>query len=202
MAGQVRHPNPGQNQETRVVGQQAQMALTLLGIPANPLVPRRGLPSRRAEQQAGQRAALPVPRQVLQVLARRNCAAPDNDSAAAGTGRADASDVPSATGSSRTGCKLPSGPSMGVWSCSREAQLGDCAEPLTEAVRRGGNRIWPRASSLSSRLRAGHVLEPASPVAPVPSLAQLTGKPRAIRVGMASSQSRISATSSGRIARP
>ena len=68
MAGQVLHAHPGQNHKPRVVAQQAQLALTLWSIPANPLIPRYGLPSRRAEQQAGQWAALPVPRQVLEVL--------------------------------------------------------------------------------------------------------------------------------------
>src|SRR5664279_5723951 len=38
---------------------------------------------------------------------------------------------------------------------------------------------------LQQQAASGHILEPPSPIAPVPSLAQLTREPRPIRIGMA-----------------
>ena len=68
---QIRHLDPGQDQKTGVVGDQPQVALALLGRPADKLVPVLTLPGRRAEHQAGQGSALVVARHVLQVLADR-----------------------------------------------------------------------------------------------------------------------------------
>lgn len=69
MTGQMRHPDPGQDQEASVIGQQEQMAPALLGIPADPRVSPAGLPGGGTEQQTSQRPARTVPHQVLQVLA-------------------------------------------------------------------------------------------------------------------------------------
>jgi hypothetical protein len=68
VAGQFRHAHPGQNQKTAVVGHPAQMSLALDRRPANEVIPRPRLPSRRAQQQTGPIPPLPVPHQILDVL--------------------------------------------------------------------------------------------------------------------------------------
>src|SRR6266850_11559 len=69
MAGQVRHADPWQNQQTSVIGDEAQIAATLLATPANPLIAPSSLPSSRSKKQTGQRPAVFVLGQVLQIFA-------------------------------------------------------------------------------------------------------------------------------------
>ena len=68
MAGQMRHPHPGQDEQAGVVGEPAQMTTALFGSPTNPAVPPGHFPGRRTKQQTGQYSAVPVSSQVLQVL--------------------------------------------------------------------------------------------------------------------------------------
>src|ERR1035438_9686126 len=52
VAGQMRHPDPGEDEKTRVVDDPSQLAGALQGTPANPLVPHRALP-RSEERRVG-----------------------------------------------------------------------------------------------------------------------------------------------------
>src|SRR6266566_2337460 len=58
MAGQVWHTHPRQNEQTRVVGDQPQMAAALVVCPADPLIACGAPPRRRAEKQTGQGSAI------------------------------------------------------------------------------------------------------------------------------------------------
>ena len=68
---QIRHLDPGQDEKTRVVGHQLQMALPLSARPTDELVARLTLPSRRCEHQASQGTALSVAHDIVQVLSHR-----------------------------------------------------------------------------------------------------------------------------------
>jgi hypothetical protein len=68
VAGQFRHPHPGQNQKPTVVGHLTQMSLTLGRRPANEGIPPLSPPRRRAKQQTGQIPPPPVPHQIFDVL--------------------------------------------------------------------------------------------------------------------------------------
>src|SRR2546422_1780985 len=52
MAGQMRHADPGQDEQTGVVGDQTQMAAPLGSRPADPLNACGALPGRRAEKRS------------------------------------------------------------------------------------------------------------------------------------------------------
>src|SRR6266705_799935 len=69
MTGQMRHPHPGRDQETSIVGDQMKALAAGSGVPADILVPVGTLPSRRAEEHASQRLSVAVAHQILQVLA-------------------------------------------------------------------------------------------------------------------------------------
>src|SRR5438132_9436012 len=69
MAGQVWHFYPRQNQQTSVIGDEAQIGATLLATPANPLIARGRLPGSRSKKQTGERPAVLVLGQVLQIFA-------------------------------------------------------------------------------------------------------------------------------------
>ena len=68
--GQVRHPHPRQDQEARVVGEEADVLPPRLRRPADEPVAAAQVPRRRRPGQAGERPA-PRVHQVLQVLAHR-----------------------------------------------------------------------------------------------------------------------------------
>lgn len=53
MAGQVRYPDPGQNQKPHVIGQEFEIVLSYLGIPADKVITRGTLPGCRTKQKAG-----------------------------------------------------------------------------------------------------------------------------------------------------
>src|SRR5271169_4180654 len=54
MAGQGSNVDPGQNQESAVVGDKVQALRALSGRPANPPISRSALPGGRAEEQTSQ----------------------------------------------------------------------------------------------------------------------------------------------------
>ena len=69
---QIRHPDPGKDEKTRVVGDQRQVLLPLLCRPADKPIPVLALPGRRSEHQASQGAmSLTIAHHVLQVLSHR-----------------------------------------------------------------------------------------------------------------------------------
>src|SRR5271168_973176 len=70
MRCQMRHPHPGQNQEPRVVSNEADVAPPRLGRPAYVAIAAVQMTRRRAPCHAGDGSSL-RPHQVLQVLAYR-----------------------------------------------------------------------------------------------------------------------------------
>ena len=68
MAGEIPNLDPWEDQEASVVRHPLQALEALLPIPADELVSRLRGPRRRTEQEATQRAASPVPYQILLVL--------------------------------------------------------------------------------------------------------------------------------------
>ena len=75
MAGQMRHPDPGQDQKAGVVGEQRQVALAHLRVPSDKRIAALRFPCRRAEEHTGERAALRIADPDLQVLAHRGAIA-------------------------------------------------------------------------------------------------------------------------------
>jgi hypothetical protein len=71
VAGQRGHSYPGQDQETRIVGDQMQAWATRSGVPADILIPVGTLPSRRAKEHASQGPSLAVAHQILKVFPHR-----------------------------------------------------------------------------------------------------------------------------------
>src|SRR5579864_3871335 len=67
---QVLDPHPRQNQESRVVSEEADITTALFGAPANVAVATAQMTRSRAPSQAGNRPPLP-PHQVLQVFSHR-----------------------------------------------------------------------------------------------------------------------------------
>jgi hypothetical protein len=68
MTGQVRNPNPGQDEKSRVVRHVGQVALTHRRRPTDPSIARATLEGRRAKQQAGQWLPVAAVHEILQVL--------------------------------------------------------------------------------------------------------------------------------------
>src|SRR4051812_48848382 len=68
MRGQVRNPNPWQDQEPRVVGEEANVPPPRLRVPADVAVAAAQMPRSRTPRQTGDGTSL-CPGQILQVLA-------------------------------------------------------------------------------------------------------------------------------------
>src|SRR5438309_5000387 len=158
------------------------MAAALLGVPANPQVPRRRLPGRRTEQQASQRPAVLGPGQILQVLAH----------AIAMLQIVVALQKAPEERSLRTPFikRLHSHRLQGLQRAYNGAMVvvQRCGLPITQAVDRGSSswrqRDLPLGLQLQKQTPTGHVLELARTVTPVPGGSKVAGQPRAIRVGM------------------
>ena len=69
--GQMRHPDPGQNQESRIVGDPMQPLLLLKRTPSDELVAGAALPGRRSKHDAGQQPSRFCRDGVLEILAYR-----------------------------------------------------------------------------------------------------------------------------------
>ena len=68
VAGQMRHPNPGRNQKTGVVGEPVELLSARGSIPPDILVPAGALPSRRAKKHASHGPLLAVTNQILEIF--------------------------------------------------------------------------------------------------------------------------------------
>src|SRR6516164_10198227 len=68
MGGQMWNPHPGQDQEARVVGDEADVGPPCLGVPADVAVTAAQMARRRTPRHAGDRSSV-RPGQILQVLA-------------------------------------------------------------------------------------------------------------------------------------
>ena len=68
MAGQMRHPHPGQDEKTGVVGQPRQMAAPRFRSPADEGVAGLALPGGRAKRQTGHRTTVALAHQVFEIL--------------------------------------------------------------------------------------------------------------------------------------
>jgi len=107
MAGQVRHPDPGQDQKPHVVGQEVEVYLSCISIPADKVISGGTLPGRRAKEKAGQRIMPPVKNHVLHVLSDSAAKTKDNGSEKANTGRAPEDQCPFGSAQDRL---QPTGP--------------------------------------------------------------------------------------------
>ena len=61
-------PDPGQNQEPHVVGQEFEIGLSCISIPANKVIPGSALPGCRAKEKAGKGILLPVKDHIFDIL--------------------------------------------------------------------------------------------------------------------------------------
>ena len=69
MAGQMRDPYPGQDQETHIVGDKMEVAPAGGDVPSDKGVPGLGFPGGRAEEEAGQGIAIPIKDEIAHILA-------------------------------------------------------------------------------------------------------------------------------------
>src|SRR6266581_1922435 len=183
MAGQVWHLYPRQEQQTRVIDDEAQIAATLLATPANPPIARGRLPSSRSKKQTGQRPAVFALGQVLQIFAHA-IAVPQimvtlqEELEEQGLG--------TASGNGLDSHRLE--PMEGTFNSTLVMiHLRDLV--IAQSIDRSGasGRQLDMAQSLQfqKQTASGHILESAGLVAPVPSGTQLTRQPRPIGAKMA-----------------
>lgn len=71
MTGQVWNLDPGQNQKPRVVGQELEIVLSCVSIPADKVIPQSTLPGRRAKQKTGQWIMPPVKNHIFHIFSHR-----------------------------------------------------------------------------------------------------------------------------------
>jgi len=72
MAGQMRHPHPGQDEEAGIVGHEGEVGGSGGRVPANKAVSRCGGPCGGPEEEAGQILSGAIPNQVLEVFSDRS----------------------------------------------------------------------------------------------------------------------------------
>ena len=178
VAGQMRHPHPGQDQETRVVGHPREALPTLLGSPADERVAGLALPGGRTKHQTGHRSTLAFTHQVAQVFTDAVALAqvvmalqqePQQPGVrSAGTHRFDA--------------QGSQGRQFGVERTLVQRRRRGLTVAL--AVDRGPlsrrQPDQPPGLELEQQRAARHVLEPSRRVAPPPQSTQFTGELRAM----------------------
>ena len=186
VAGQRGHSYPGQDQETRMVGDPMQAWATRSGVPADILIPVGTLPSRRAKEHASQGPSWVVAHQILEVFPHRTSVTqimmPVQQIFKAGTlagacQRADFTDL-----------QREQRPQVCQQRRLRDQPLG-CQHPLvTHAI--GGNLSARRQSDPTALLQfeqqrpGGHVFELAHGVMPVPERGQMLAQAAATPVRM------------------
>ena len=72
MAGQMRHPHPGQDEEAGIIGHEGEVGGSGGRLPANKGVTRSGGPGGRTEEEAGQMVTGTILHQVLQMFPDRS----------------------------------------------------------------------------------------------------------------------------------
>jgi hypothetical protein len=65
----VWHSDPGQNQKLHVIGQEFEICLSCLSIPADKVIPGSALSGYRTKEKASERILLPVKNHVFDILA-------------------------------------------------------------------------------------------------------------------------------------
>src|SRR6267143_5281243 len=182
MTGQMRHAHPRQDEQTGVVGEQAQMAAARWATPADPPVPGGGLPGSRAKEQTGQRSAVRGLGQVFQALAY----------AVAVSQIMVSLQEPLEEPGLRSACgqRLDSNR---LEQLQRTFQgtlvvIDGRAWAIAQTVHRSrlarGQLDLALGLQLEQQAASGHVLEPADAVPPVPGRTQLTRESRPIRIRM------------------
>ena len=87
MTGQVWHSDPGQDQKPHVIGQELEIGLSCVSMPADKVIPGSALPGCRAKEKTGQWIILPVKNHIFQVLSHSTAETKDNGTGKADTGR-------------------------------------------------------------------------------------------------------------------
>ena len=180
--GQPRHFGPRHNEKSSIVSQVRQVAVALRESPPDELVAGLALPRRRTKHHACQQPALVVAHRVLQVLSHRSSKAQVVKLAQSGSHLLALGSILTDFGDVERSQLTEIGvdPAL-VPGHGRDFGL---AHPVGRALAPFGQLDMTSLLELEQKRAAGHVLELAGAVAPVPVLAQQFGQPPAAPVRM------------------
>ena len=184
MAGQVGHPHPGQDQKSSVVGNLPQPLRPLLAPPPQGPVPGRAAPSRRPEEQAGQFSPTMILDQIADIFPPP-AAAPSNDT--------DPNRRPTPVAplcppllSLASAVVSPSTPPP-KWRLLPVPPLRHSPPKPTFVDLQPGQPNLPLPFQFEQKTPSGKILQPPTPVPPLPLQAKFTGQPLTAPVRMKNS---------------